>query len=209
MAIMRIGEMQGKRILIACEYSGIVSQAFEAKGFNVVSCDLLPRTNGGTHYKGDLFDVLYDGWDAVIAFPPCTYLAKAQLHMKDYDRLIQRKKALNFVQMIWEADIPFKCIENPIGHLNTHWRPPSQILSPHFFGSPYSKETCFWLQNLPPLIYTCMSPGTKKVANHVNSRMSQSQKSHIKSKFFPELARAMVDQWTSIIREGVPGNMHL
>lgn len=187
------------RILIACEYSGIVSQAFEAKGFKCVTCDLLPRESPGTHYKGDIFDIIYDGWDVLIAFPPCTYLAKCQLHLNDYERKKARGKAKEFVTDLWNVDIPFKCLENPIGFLNTHWFPPSQILSPHYFGSPYSKDICLWLQNLPPLIYTCLSSGRKKVSNHVNSRMPQAQKSKIKSKFFPEVACAMANQWTSII----------
>src|SRR5690349_12909078 len=86
------------KILIGCEYSGIVSAAFRAQGFQVVSCDLLPLESSGTHYKGDIFDVLYDGWDAMIAFPPCTYLCKAQLHMQDYERRKSRALAMEFVK---------------------------------------------------------------------------------------------------------------
>lgn len=189
------------RILIACEYSGIVSQAFERQGFDVVSCDYLPRQSSGTHYRGDVFDIINEDWTAMIAFPPCTYLAKCQLHMKDVARLYNRRKALEFVDRLYNCSIPLVAIENPIGHLNTNWKSPDQITSPHYFESPYSKEVCLFLKGLPPLIHTCVSPGRKKVSNHVNSRMTQEQKSTIKSKFFPELAQAMAIQWSYFINE--------
>lgn len=185
------------KILVACEYSGIVSQAFRSKGHHVVSCDLLPSPGQRHHYCGDVRDILYRRWDMLIAFPPCTYLAKAGLHycINDLNRQWERDKALKFFIQLMEAPIPRIALENPAGYVNSHYRPPDQITSPHRYGSPYSKEICLWLKNLPPLIDTCVSPGLKKVSNHVNSRMSQAQKRHIKSKFFPEMAQAMADQW--------------
>lgn len=184
------------KVLVACEYSGIVSSAFRNKGHNVVSCDLLPSEMPGEHYIGNVFDIVPEPFDLMIAFPPCTYLCNAQLHMKENARLIERKNAINFVLRLYHLPIKHIAIENPKGILSTVFRKPDQIVSPHYFGSPYSKDVCLWLKNLPPLIYGCMSPGKKKVYNHVNSRMTQEQKSKIKSKFFPELAAAMAEQWT-------------
>ena len=115
---------------------------------------------------------------------------------KSQERLHNRILAFEFIKELWSCSIPKIAIENPVGWLNKNWMPPSQITNPKFFGSPYSKEVCLWLKNLPPLIHTCHSPGLKKVSNHVNSRMSQAAKSKIKSKFFPEMAKEMANQWS-------------
>lgn len=185
------------RILVACEYSGIVSQAFRSKGHRVTSCDLLPSESPGAHYRGDVTGLLRSQiYDLLIAFPPCTWLAQCQMHRKDFHSQIQTLAAFNFVHTLWNAPVKHIAIENPVGWLNTNWRPPDQITSPHFFGSPYSKPVCLWLKNLPPLMYGAQSPGRKKVSNHVNSRMPQSLKGKIKSKFFPEVAAAMAAQWS-------------
>jgi hypothetical protein len=186
-------------ILVACEYSNIVSSAFRTKGHSVLSCDLFPSLNSDEHYIGYVQDIIdSEAWDMLIAFPPCTFLAKAQIFQLYLDPGRVRKclQAVYFVDYLMSARIKRICVENPIGILSRVFRPPSQIISPHFFGSPYSKEICLWLKNLPPLIYGCQSSGRKKVSNHCNSRMSQNLKSHIKSKFFPEVAEAMANQWT-------------
>jgi hypothetical protein len=186
------------KVLVACEYSGIVSNAFKKRGHDVLSCDLLPSESYDNHYMGNVLDLISPGkFDLLIGFPPCTYLAKAQMHLYEFgkSRIRQRNEAVHFFSKLWRSPVPRICLENPIGYINTHVMPPSQILSPHYFGSPYSKEMCFWLKNLPPLLYTLISPGKKKVANHCNSRMTQTQKSKIKSKFFPELAEEMANQW--------------
>lgn len=186
------------KVLIACEYSGIVSAAFQLKGHNVTSCDLLPGDNPSIkHLQDDVFNVLkIEHFDMMIAFPPCTYLCNARLWDKSPGRVSEREKAFKFVQRLLASKVQYIAIENPKGYLNTHLRPPDQIISPHYFGSAYSKDICLWLKNLPPLIYTCISSGKKKVGNHVNSRMTQEQKSKIKSKFFPEVAAAMANQWS-------------
>ena len=185
------------RVLVACEYSGTVSQAFRAEGHNVISCDLEPSPVSAHHYKGDVLRLIKcQKFDLMIAHPPCTWLAKAQLHRQDSFSITNRLAAFNFVHTLWNAPIPHIAIGNPIGWLNTAWMPPQQIVYANEFGSPYGKDICLWLKDLPPLITGYLSPGKKKVANHVNSRMSQAVKSKIKSKFFPEVATAMAAQWT-------------
>lgn len=196
------------KVLIACEYSGVVSRAFQSKGHEVVSCDLLPNESpryssvgSFRHYTGDIFDIINsETWDLMIAFPPCTYLCRAQMFRtkKDYYS-VRTALAYNFVLRLYYSNIKFIALENPIGWLNTNWKKPDQITSPHMFGSPYRKDICLWLKNLCPLIEGQPSPGLKRVSNHVNSRMSQALKSKIKSKFFPEVAEAMAVQWSNFI----------
>lgn len=190
-------------IAILCEYSGITSQAFAQNGHRVTSCDLLPCEHplygqypDWNHFQGDLYSILYDEWDMIIAFPPCTYLCCAQLHRKSENILVLRQSAIQVVKDIYNSPTKKIAIENPKGILSTQFMPPHQIISPHYFGSPYSKDINLWLKNLPPLISTCYTSGQKKVANHVNGRMAQTEKSKIKSKFFPEVAEAMATQWS-------------
>lgn len=187
-------------ILVACEYSNIVSQAFRDKGHFVISCDIIPNDDIGTfHIIGDCLQLLKEFKpDMLVAFPPCTYLAKVQSHLCTHDaaRQVKREMASEFFLKLWHQDIKHICLENPAGWMNTHFSPPSQILTPWYFGDPYQKEICFWLKNLPPLISTCYNTKRKSVSNHTNSRMSQAQKSKIRSKFFPGLAAAMANQWS-------------
>lgn len=188
------------KVLIACEYSGVVRDAFISKGHDATSCDLLQSESRGSHYMGDLFDVLdLEIWDLIIAFPPCTYLCRAQAHLlKDPERYIKHLEAVEFVKRISEAKCKRIAIENPIGLLSTVWMPPNQITSFHYFGDPYQKDICLWLKNLPLLKPTNIVKATKKMSNHVNSRMTKEQKNKIKSKFLPGIATAMADQWSDI-----------
>jgi len=186
-------------ILVACEYSNIVASAFRSAGHFVISCDLLPNdVNNDYHIIGDCLQLLSQFKpDMLIAFPPCTYLAKCQqiLVNNSPERRLKQIEAVNFFMNLYNCDCPSICIENPAGYMNTHFRPPDMIIHPYLFGDPYRKEICLWTKNLPPLIHSALSPGRKHVANHVNSRMSQNQKSKIKSKFFPGIAAAMAQQW--------------
>lgn len=186
------------KILIACEYSGIVSSAFRSLGHAVTSCDLLPSECSGQHYQGNVFDIINDGWDMMIAHPPCTYLCRAQIFrlQRESGRQAKSDDAIEFVRRLYDSNVPRIAIENPIGLLSTKWKKPSQIVFPWFFGDPYRKDICLWLKNLPPLIASGYSTKRKSVCNHVNSRMSQEQKSKIKSKFFPGVAAAMAQQWS-------------
>jgi len=191
-----------KNVLVACEYSGIVSQAFYDAGHNVLSCDILPSDNFHNHFTGNIFDVpginVPGTFDLMIGFPPCTYLCKAQMfRLLEYERRIKFIEAMAFVKSLYSLPINQICIENPVGALNNNWKKPAQIIYPYNFGDPYRKDICLWLKNLPPLINMVQSPGRKSVSNHVNGRMSQDQKSKIKSKFFPGVATAMALQWGS------------
>lgn len=188
------------RVLVGCEYSGVVSQTFRAAGHAVVSCDYLPSEVPGDHYIGDVFDIINDGFDLGIFHPPCTYLCNAGLHLcvNNKQRSWKQVQAADFVSRLYSCNIKQVAIENPKGILSTIWRPPSQIIYPSMFGSPYRKDICLWLKDLPPLIATCYSTTRKSISNHVNSRMSQEQKSKIKSRFFPEVAAAMAQQWSGL-----------
>lgn len=186
------------KILIACEYSGIVRDAFVKKGHDAMSCDLLNSSSPGKHYKGDVFELLkYENFDMLIGFPPCTYLSKVQLWRcnKDISRKLLQLQAINFFKNLLNCEIEKIALENPVGILSKAVRSYDQLIHPYMFGSPYQKEICLWLKNLPLLLPTKLSPGRKSMYNHVNSRMSQAEKSHIKSKFFPEIAEAMANQW--------------
>jgi hypothetical protein len=137
-------------------------------------------------------------WDLVIAHPPCTYLCKAQLFRCVPDSIYAdlQKDAIDFFLAIWNSPQLCIAIENPIGALSRMFRPPDQIIYPWYFGDPHSKDICLWLKNVPPLISTCYSTRRQPVKNHTNGRMSQAQRSKIKSRFFPAIAEAMANQWT-------------
>lgn len=188
------------KILIACEYSGIVRSAFEQRGHDVTSCDFLDTELPGKHYKGDVLDILNDGWEMMIAFPPCTYLLCAQVHLlkKDIIRNQKSLEALEFFKTLLWSKIPKIAIENPRGLIGTHIKKPDQIIHPYMFGDPYQKNICLWLKNLLPLQIPPKSQWSmerKKVANHVNGRMTNAEKSKIKSRFFHRTAHAMAEQW--------------
>ncbi len=135
------------RVLVACEYSGRVRDAFIAKGHDAMSCDLLPTDSLGPHYQGDVFDIINDGWDLMIAHPPCTYLSYAATrHWNKPGRAELREEALKFFLDLYTSNIPKICIENPVGYVNTVWRKPDQIIHPYYFGDPVQKRTCLGLR---------------------------------------------------------------
>jgi len=140
-------------VLIACEYSGIVRDAFIAKGHNAVSCDLEPTERPGPHYHGDIFDIIDDGWDLMIAHPPCTYLSVSGMHwttrgLRDPQLT---EDAVAFVQRLMDATIKRIAIENPVSVISSRIRKPDQIVNPYQFGDDASKKTCLWLKGLPLL----------------------------------------------------------
>ena len=146
------------KILIACEYSGRVRDAFIARGHTAMSCDLLPTDVAGPHYQGDVFDIINDGWDLMIAHPPCTYLSVSGMHwttrgLRDPQLT---EDALDFVQRLMNAPIAKIAIENPISVISSRIRKPDQIISPYQFGHDASKKTCLWLKDLPLLTPTQM-----------------------------------------------------
>ena len=193
------------KVLVACEFSGIVREAFKAKGHDAWSCDLLPTEILGQHIQGDVLEILDDGWDLMIAHPPCTYLSRAGARWwKDTERELKAQNAYKFILQLWEAPILKIAIENPIGSLNKRWRYPDQTIQPYFYGHPYSKATCLWLKNLPPLMATIVNPEYKPyLPSNVGwgARRGQSHSkgythdSKTASKTFPGIAAAMAEQW--------------
>ena len=156
------------RVLVACEYSGRVRDAFIARGHDAMSCDLLPSDAPGPHHQGDIRDVLGHGWDLMIAHPPCTYLTiSAEWAYKPTQtkkikpgtligeaRSRAREEAIQFVLMLANAPVEKVAIENPVGVLSTRWREPDQFIQPYEYGDDASKKTCLWLKNLPRLVPT-------------------------------------------------------
>lgn len=195
------------RVLVACEYSGTVRDAFRAKGHDAWSCDLLPcETDPTYHHQGDVLDLLHDGWDLMIAHPPCTYLTSSGLHWNKRrpERAAQTEEALAFVLALANAPIPRKVIENPIGCLSTRWRKPDQIIQPYQFGHDASKATCLWLYGVPLLAVTRyveprMVNGKPRWANQTDSGQNSLGPSDdrwkIRSATYPGIADAMAEQW--------------
>ena len=190
------------KVLIACEFNGIVREAFLARGHEAMSCDLLPTEIPGPHYQGDVMDIINDGWDLMIAHPPCTYLSNAGarfLYPKgklNEERLEKGIEAKTFFERLWYAPIEKICIENPVP--STIYRLPqrSQIIQPYEHGHPIQKKTCLWLKNLPPLLPTkiCAIRQSSKIpGNWFNKGGKDRQKNRAKT--FEGIAEAMADQW--------------
>lgn len=195
------------RVLIACEYSGVVREAFNAmSGFYAVSCDLLPPEDGRVdcHYQGDVRDIINDGWDMMIAFPPCTDLAVSGAKWFAQKRADGRQQAaIEFVRFLMDAPIPKIAIENPIGVISSYIRKPDQIIQPYQFGHEATKTTCLWLKGLPPLQYTdVVSKGERHVTKSGKSLPKwynlppSPTRWKERSRTFPGIARAMADQWS-------------
>lgn len=194
------------RILIACEFSGTVREAFRALGHDAWSCDLLPAADNSPHHiRVDIFEALRlpRGWDLMIAHPPCTYLASSGLHWNKRrpERAAQTEAALDFVLAFMGAAVPRIAIENPIGCISTRIRKPDQIIQPWQFGHDASKATCLWLQGLPPLVPTDVLPGgrTARRANQTASGQNKLGPSPdrwaVRSITYPGIAAAMATQW--------------
>jgi hypothetical protein len=192
------------RVLVACEYSGVVRDAFIRAGHTAMSCDLLPTDAPGPHYQGDVFDILGDGgWDLMIAHPPCTYLSVSGMHwttrgLRDPQLT---EDALEFVQRLMDAPVERIAIENPVSIISSRIRKPDQIIQPWWFGHDASKKTCLWLKNLPLLRPTDMLPGDAKTrrANQTASGQNKLPPSKdrwkIRSATYKGIADAMARQW--------------
>ena len=200
------------RVLIACEYSGAVRDEFIKLGHDAVSCDLLPTDVPGPHYQGDVFDIINDGWDMMIAFPPCTHLAlSGSQWFAEKQKDGRQDEALQFVRDLMNADIPKIAIENPIGIISSRIRKYDQIIQPWMFGDPFQKSTCLWLKNLPPLIATdIVSKGEFK--EWIDKKTGKKKRQpiwffealsqgdlrwKIRSQTFPGIAQAMAHQWSN------------
>jgi len=190
------------KILIACEYSGIVRDAFAAKGHDAWSCDILPTESPGNHFQGDVLEHLDKGWDLMIAHPPCTYLSNAGarfLYPKrklNEDRYKLGLKAKEFFMALYNAPINKICVENPISSKIYNLPKYNQIIQPYEYGHPIQKRTCLWLKNLTklqPTNITNKKQSTKIPGNWFNKGGKDRQKN--RSKFFKGFANAMAAQW--------------
>ena len=181
------------RVLVACEYSGTVRDAFIKAGHDAMSCDLLPTDVPGPHYQGDVFDVINDGWDMMIAHPPCTHLAvSGARHFKAKQADGRQQEALIFVTRLLAANIPRIALENPISIISSKIRKPDQIIQPWMFGHGETKATCLWLKKLPPLVPTEMVEGREQ---RVWKLPPTEDRWKIRSKTYQGIAAAMAAQW--------------
>lgn len=188
------------KVLVACESSGVVRDAFIERGHEAMSCDLLPTESPGPHYTGDVFDIIDEGWDLMIAHPPCTALCVAG--NKHYANTQERTDAVEFFRKFLEADIPRIAVENPVGVISTLIRKPDQYVQPYWFGDSASKKTGLWLKGLPKLVPTNMvDPGEfvtfksgKRMPAWYNLSPSE-DRWKIRSQTFKGLANAMATQW--------------
>lgn len=204
------------KVLVACEYSGVVRDAFLKQGVDAMSCDLLPsESNNGNHYIGDAREILNLGWDLMIAHPPCQYLSYAgNRHWFEKDRARKRLEALDFFLTLWEAPIERICIENPLGVAQSVIAKYSQIIEPYYFGDNARKRTCLWLKNLPPLVWQKQNtlfesatalPPPKPIRYEPSGRACHfvevtcgRDRAKKRAKTFRGIAEAMAKQWGTL-----------
>lgn len=183
------------RVLVACEFSGAVRDAFVRAGHYAVSCDLLPSETVGEHYQYDVRKVLYNGWDLMIAHPPCTDLAVSGARHFAAKRADGRQQAaLDFVRALMDAPIPRICIENPISIISSQIRKPDQIIQPWQFGHGETKATCLWLKGLPKLQPTNVVDGREARIHRMAPSPTRWKE---RSKTYQGIADAMASQWGS------------
>jgi hypothetical protein len=182
------------RVLVACEYSGRVRDAFRKRGHEAMSCDLLPTEVDGPHYQGPVEDVLNDGWDLMVAHPPCTYLAISGMWATYQGRRpwSATEDALDFVRLLMDAPIDRWAIENPISMISTAIRKPEQIIQPWEYGHGETKATCLWLKNLPRLRPSNCVEGRE--CNIIKMPPGPDRWKE-RSRTFEGVAEAMGDQW--------------
>ena len=188
-----------KKVLVACEYSGTVREAFARAGHRAVSCDLLPAElrsrddggNHGEHHQGSVLDILDDGWDLMVAFPPCTHLCVSGARWFK-DKAEEQADALEFVRILLNADIPQIAVENPVGVISTKIRKPSQYVQPWQFGHGETKKTGLWLKNLPLLTPTNIVSGR---ADRIHKMAPGPNRWRERSRTYQGIADAMAQQW--------------
>lgn len=198
------------RVLVACEFSGVVRDAFAKRGHEAWSCDLLPSDRPGNHIQGDVIPVLSQGWDLMIAHPPCTHLAvSGAAHFEAKRKDGRQMEAVKFFLMLANAPIPKICVENPVCIMSSYWRKPEQVIHPWQFGHTEQKTTCLWLKNLPALehideddlfskkthVYEEMMRLPKKERERLHYLSPSPTRSHERSKTFQGIADAMAAQW--------------
>lgn len=203
------------KVLIACEESQAVTIAFRKKGIEAYSCDILPCSGGHPewHLQQDVNELLSQGWDLIIAFPPCTYLTVTgnrwfnieKYGKKAVQRHEDRKEAISFFMKFANADCENIAIENPVGKMSSEYRKPDQIIQPYQFGDAFEKKTCLWLKGLPKLEATnIVTPEERKKFKSGKTmpgwyadawKLPKEERSKLRSKTFPGIAEAMADQW--------------
>lgn len=186
------------RILIACEYSGTVRDAFALHGHEVMSCDLLDTESPGPHYKGDVFDIINDGWDLMVAHPPCTYLCNSGVSWlyRQEGRWDKMREGAGFFKKILNSDIPKIAVENPIMHkyaVEIVGRRQDQVIQPWQYGHGETKATCLWLKNLPLLEPTDIVDGREQ---RLHRLPPSEDRWKLRSKTYSGIAKAMAEQWS-------------
>ncbi|MFA5298526.1 MAG: hypothetical protein WC389_10020 [Lutibacter sp.] len=206
--------MKTLEVLIACEFSGIVANAFAKLGHNVTSCDLLPRELTlfdealGKHYTGNVFDIINSKhFDLMVGFPPCTYTSYvATRHWNEPGRFEKRQQGVDFFKKLYNSNIEYICLENPLSYVIT-WKKYDQIIHPWQFGDAYNKRTCLWLKNLPKLEYTNVvepislyyKSGLKKTCVDYMGNGGKEKRKQNRSRFHKGIAEAMANQFTQAI----------
>lgn len=221
--------MKDFKILIACEESGSVRDEFTKLGFDATSCDLLPSRTPGKHYQGNVFDIINNGFDLMIAHPPCTFLSvsgaqwyyhpddkdlpkdQRRPHPKYPNRKQDQQDGIDFFLALANCNIPRIAIENPVCIMSSVWRKPDQIIQPYFFGDEATKTTCLWLKNLPLLRPTNIVGKGERVffesgkshpkwyADALKNAKTKEERQMLRSKTFPGIAKAMADQWSQAL----------
>ena len=179
------------KVLVACEFSGAVRDAFAARGHTAMSCDILPSETPGAHHRGDVRDILGDGWDLMIAHPPCTHLAVSGARWFK-DKQAEQAEALDFVRLLLSAPTPRIAIENPISVISSRIRKPDQIIHPWQFGHGETKATCLWLKGLPLLVPTDVVDGREARVHRMPPGPDRWKE---RSRTFQGVAAAMAEQW--------------
>jgi hypothetical protein len=200
------------KVLLACEESQAVTREFRQLGHEAYSCDILPTSgnNPKWHIQDDIKTVLYDAWDLVIAFPPCTHLASSGAAWFEAKRADGRQQeGIDFFHLFTNLKTPKVAIENPIGIMSTLYRKPDQIIQPYWFGDEYRKSTCLWLKGLPKLEPTNMVDMGEQVTYKSGTimpkwyadawKLSPAERSKVRSKTFPGIAKAMAEQWGNYV----------
>jgi hypothetical protein len=220
-----------KRILIACEESQAVTIEFRKLGFDAFSCDLLPSSGGYPewHIQGDVLEIINQGWDLMVAHPPCTFLTGSGVqwlsHPEDKNLPFEQRRphpkypnrredmldSIKFVKALYNAPIQHVAIENPVGLLSSRWRKPDQIIQPYMFGDEATKTTCLWLKNLPLLtptdwvgkgertIFASGKSHPKWYAEALAKAKTKEERQTLRSKTFPGIAQAMANQWSVVL----------
>ena len=196
------------KVLVACEYSGIVRDAFTKKGHDAWSCDILPTESLGNHIQDDILNHLDKNWDMMIAHPPCTHLAVsgARWFSNGHKPISLQIESLEFVRKLMNAPINKIAVENPVSVISTKIKKPTQIIQPFHYGHAVKKTTCLWLKNLPNLIPTKMvEPEMVKNKGYIMSKfhydtfkLPKAIRGKVRSRFYEGIAEAMAEQWGSI-----------